>query len=292
MITVAVVIVAFNSAATLEACLRSVTVLLPRLAEAGYTVRTVVVDNASTDHSVALAKTYGAEVVCNTANVGFGPAVNRIRDDASDEFLLLINPDAILLDGTLDLLNEAINKPQAAAVGGRISRQSGRLHPNGFVSWPTAWSVFSERVAIYTGVTTLMRLLRLNQKPVPPTGWSHKVAHLNGACLLLRTDAFRAVGGFDERFFLYLEETEMCRRLSTAGYDIVFVDVPTCVHIGGASTSEIARLRLYEKGFRLFLSLDGQKAQVWIRTLMFPVELALAALFDCLRSWMRPRVPW
>ena len=186
-------------------------------------VRTIVVDNASTDGSAEVARRLGCEVLRNAENDGFARAVNRAaREKVHATKMLLLNPDAHVSEPDLERLLAAVAEDGVAVAGPRLQ------HPNGEDQRP--WWDFPSPSRAWKEALGLHRLRS------PDFARSADVPFLVGACFLVRTAAFRAVGGFDERYWLYGEEADLCKRLHAAGWRIRYVADAVAIHIGGASS--------------------------------------------------------
>ncbi|MEM6680346.1 MAG: glycosyltransferase family 2 protein [Pseudomonadota bacterium] len=176
---------------------RSETVIPGALSSVPPGVRVIVVDNASPDLSSEKASATGATVIANERNVGFGAGCNLGVTSVRTRYTLFLNPDARLSPGSLErLVAHLAANPSVAAVAPLLSR-------GGQVQLPRRDSVLA-----------LDRPHSFNEIPKE----THDVGFLSGAALLVRTDQFRAIGGFDERIFLYLEDDDLCMRLRHAGY--------------------------------------------------------------------------
>lgn len=218
-----VVVVTFNSAPTLGPCLQSV------MADDAVG-RVVVVDNGSSDRSLEIARLHGAEVVEAPTNGGFGSGCNLGVQATSAAFVLLLNPDAAVRPGTVAGLRAALSAhPTTAAVASNVIGASGSLEPVRR-RFPSVW-----RAPLEPGVAA-----RLDERWYARRG-SHggEVDWLSAACILVRRDAFAAVGGFDERYFLYSEETDLCARWRDAGWPVRFVPGFATHHEGAASTGAL-----------------------------------------------------
>jgi GT2 family glycosyltransferase len=221
------VVVSYRSSATLRECVE------PLAAMPG--VRVTVVDNASPDDSADTVRDLPVELIRSPRNGGFSYGCNLGAARSEAPFLLFLNPDARIDQPSLERLRAALLAvPAAALAGPRILESSGEL----------AWSQrrFPRPVTTYAQALFLHRLFprapwtdelirdpREYERPASPD-W------LSGACMLLRRDAFEAVGGFDDAFFLYCEDTDLCRRLRSAGHTIRFEPRATARHLGGASS--------------------------------------------------------
>ena len=196
------VVVAFNSAEILPACLAAVSA-------AG--VSTVLVDNASTDSTVAVAEKAGARVLRNVRNEGFGRAMNRGVEAASTKYCLLLNPDVDFAPDAVCILRDALEAhPDAMLAGPQLIEHDGR-----------------------DGTLSTSPINPPVEKPATQT--ARFVSLLSGAALLLRRDAFVAMGGFDPNIFLFWDDNDLCRRAIDSGHDILRVDAAHMRHARGKS---------------------------------------------------------
>lgn len=227
----AVAVVNYNTRDLLRTCLETVRAESPR--------ELVVVDNASTDGSAGMVRMEFPEVylVANTINPGYGTAANQAVAHCSAPYVLLLNGDTCVQPGTLRALRLYLDAhPEAAIVGPHLLNPDGTLQPSSF-PFPTPLHMLVEE-------TTLGR--RIGRIPVLRDRylrtWSHLYARIvpwvMGAALAIRREAFDAVGGFDESFYLYFEEVDLCYRLATAGWQVHFSPDASVVHVGRASTSQ------------------------------------------------------
>jgi N-acetylglucosaminyl-diphospho-decaprenol L-rhamnosyltransferase len=228
-VTVSAVAVSFNSADCLPDCVRS-------LRSEGV-ADVVVVDNASSDGSIdaILASDPDVTVVVTGANLGFGSGVNRGVEEATGDQLLILNPDTVVEPGTVKALVEALDRdPGLAAVGPRIENVDGTLYPS-VRSFPNLW--------VATGHAFLGMVWPRNpfSRRYRMLDWDHSrpaaaVDWVSGACMLVRRSAFEAVGGFDEGYFMYVEDVDLCWRLARAGWRIGYEPSGRVVHALGASS--------------------------------------------------------
>ena len=205
----------------------------------------VVVDNASTDGSAAVVETIQqATLVRNVTNVGFGRAVNQAVALARSPLLLLINPDCRLIAGAVSKLRSVLDaEPSCAVAGPRI------LDPDGAVQGsargdPDMLTGLFGRTGALRVLLPFLPVARRNvvAEDAVRTGASSIVVDwLSGACMLVRREAFLAAGGFDERFFLYWEDADLCRRLRNRGLHIRYVPDATAVHKVGQSSQTARR---------------------------------------------------
>lgn len=198
--------------------------------------RVIVVDNASTDGTAdaVRAAADGVTVVANERNLGFGAACNQGAALAPDaRFVLFLNADAALTPGALAAMTaDLVAHPEASACGPRIVGDDGGQQAS-VRGHPTPLALLHQHTAIRFLRLGAAAYRRYKEPAIPAEGGPVEV--VMGACLLVRGDAFRAAGGFDERYFLYFEEADLERRLAASRGPVRFVPAAVVRHEGGAS---------------------------------------------------------
>ncbi|HEX5761380.1 MAG TPA: glycosyltransferase family 2 protein [Thermoanaerobaculia bacterium] len=241
---VAVVVVSFNTRDLLRACLESV-----RAELGGGSGELVVVDNASTDGSAGMVREEfpEARLLANDGNPGFGAAANQGLAACRSPYAMLLNGDTWLRPGALAALARYLDEnPRAGIVGPRLLNPDGTLQPSCY-PFLTPFNF----LALNSGLMYVVRFLRRFR----PTyrGVPSRAGHwVKGAALAIRREAFAAVAGFDEGYFMYAEELDLCWRALAAGWEVHYTPVASVVHVEGASTSQ-AR---HEMAALLFASLE------------------------------------
>jgi N-acetylglucosaminyl-diphospho-decaprenol L-rhamnosyltransferase len=254
---------------------------------AGATVRpldVVLADNGSTDGSVAVAAARpGVRVVETGGNLGYGRAANVGVHATTAEFVVVANPDIEWEAGAVDaLLAAAARWPKGAAFGPLIHTPERAIYPSAralpslgrgighaLFGW---WWPSNPWTAAYRVETEAPR--------ERTAGW------LSGSCLLLRRDAFDAVGGFDPGFFMYFEDLDLGDRLGRAGWQNVYVPSAVVCHAGGHATSRDAARMAAEHHRSAWRYLSRRYAGWrWL-----PVRLALRVGLAA-RSVLASRVP-
>ena len=205
----------------------------------------VVVDNASSDNSAAIVETFPrATLIRNPANVGFGRAVNQAAAVARAPRLLLVNPDCRLVSGAISTLRSVLDaEPSCAVVGPRIFDPEGTVQGSARGDPDMLTGLFGRTGALRV-LLPFLPVARRNVvvEDAVRTGASSVVVDwLSGACMLIRRDAFTAAGGFDERFFLYWEDADLCRRLRNRGFQVRYVPGASAVHQVGRSSQTARR---------------------------------------------------
>ena len=228
---ISVILVNFNDAERLRTCLASLRVQAPAS-------EIVVVDNASTDGSGPLVASEFPEVrrILLPENAGFGKANNAGARAAKGDPLLFLNTDTVVPPGALNALAARLaSDPRAVAVGPALVRPSGRFQVS-----------FGRSVGLLGQSFQKFFLNPLHEGTLPRSGRLRRVGWLSAACLLCRRDAFEAAGGFDEEFFLYFEDIDLCARLRKAGGRLLFDPSVKVVHEGGSTTSVQAAASRFE----------------------------------------------
>ena len=234
-VELSIIIVNWNGGELLRRCLASIAQFPPRLA---YEI--VVVDNASTDDSRAWLASLGERVrlIANTENVGFGRANNQAFAATTAPLLFLLNSDAEVYAGAIDTLVQTINSDERiGACAPRLVNPDGSLQP----------SVFRNPITPLEMLAVTFRLYRLLPRRVRGDWllgfhWDHahrrRANMVSGAALLVKRKLIDAVGGFDERFHMYGEDTEWSLRIVRAGWWIIFEPGATVLHHGGQSSAK------------------------------------------------------
>jgi GT2 family glycosyltransferase len=234
--------------ALLRECLDSV---FRDAAAARLAVEVVVVDNASRDDTLAMLARYPTvRVIANRDNVGFGRANNQALARVHGELILLLNPDTVVLPGALRaLVAVAHARADVAIVGARLLNTDGSLQRWTGGAFPSIWNVACHYLFLGRALPRAWQpsSLYLDRD----RGEDTDVDWVSGACLLLRRSA---VGTFifDERFFLYGEDMDLCHRVRASGRRIVYTPRATIVHHQGASMKQ-------QQGDVLLASLKGPR---------------------------------
>jgi GT2 family glycosyltransferase len=182
----------------------------------------IVVDNVSQDGSAdAIRRAFpDVQVIAREQRAGYGANHNAALAVARGRHALLLNDDALIQPGAIDLLSAALDAdPRAAVAAPSVRTRAGAPEPT---LWP--------RPSLRLDVLGALR------RQAPPVAHGDDIGWATGCALMVRTDAVRAVGGFDEAFFMYSEEIDLCTRLLDAGDRIASVPAALVVHDGQAST--------------------------------------------------------
>jgi N-acetylglucosaminyl-diphospho-decaprenol L-rhamnosyltransferase len=238
---IAAVVVNYNTRDLLRSCLESI--------RGEGMSEVVVVDNASTDGSPEMVQSEfpEARLIANRHNPGYGGGANQGIAACRAPYVLLLNSDTLLGPGAPTRLGAWLDlHPRAAIAGPRLLNPDGTLQSSCF-PYLTPFNV----LVLNTWLNRLGRLLpryRPTWRGIP----SRQGHWVKGAALAIRREAFAAVDGFDESYFMYAEELDLCHRLHGAGWEIHYTPEATVVHIEGASTEQ----NRHAMAERLFVSLE------------------------------------
>ena len=241
MVELSVVIVTYNSGGQLPACAAALD-----LALAGLAARVVVVDSASADDSAAVARVLwpAARVIERPVNAGFAAGVNAGLAVAEGRAVLLLNPDAAPEPGAIRaLLGHLDAQPAAGIVAPRLLDAAGQpvLSCYPFLSLGTiAWRHWQLGRLLPDRLLGCYRRATLD----PAAHDAIPVEWAQGACLLLRRAMLDQIGPLDERFVLYCEEVDLCRRAALAGWRVDYLPAARVGHREGSSSGRVVPLKL------------------------------------------------
>lgn len=281
------VIVNYNAGDHLLACVESV------LCDDGAGVPdVVVVDNASTDGSLAALDGIAAvRVVRCEANLGFAAAANRGIAGSSAPVVAVLNPDTVLHNGAAGVLVERLEQEaDLGALGPRIDNVDGSRYPSarrepalgdsighGLLGgwWPT------------NPATRRYREVDVDHTVARPVDW------LSGAAMFLRREALDRVGGWDERYFMFMEDVDLCRRLRAAGWRVEYEPAGVVTHVEGVSRAHhpYRMIWLHHRAVLRFAAKHWRGPRRLLLPLAAAVLTARAALATALRLVLSRRRP-
>jgi N-acetylglucosaminyl-diphospho-decaprenol L-rhamnosyltransferase len=268
----AVVIVSYNTGRLIDECLASLE------AEKGALDQQVIVlDNASSDDSIERIGTHPEVTLIDAGeNLGFGPGVNRAAAVADAEYLVLLNPDTVVLDHAIErLVAFARANPGHGLYGGRTVDRDGNLVGSSCWALPTVWSM----TCFALGLTTFFRdHPRLDPEAIG--GWQRdsvrEVGIVTGCLLAIPMDLWCRLGGFDERYFMYGEDADLAFRVKAAGHRPIITPDAVVVHdVGQASATRADKLLLLHRGKATLLRdhFSGWRRRVVLTELLAGVGL-------------------
>ncbi len=267
-IDVSIVIVNFNSGQYLKNCLESI-----YNCTKGVSFEIILVDNASTDGSFEKIREDFTSIfgLKNDSNLGFAAANNIGAKSAQGKYLLFLNPDTLLVDDAISAMYQFLESADnmVAACGARLQNPDGTYSVS-FGNFPTLFQQFSDIGfrAIYKRYYD--RKLSIS----PPCNFTdpQPVGYLSGADTFIRKDIFLKLGGFDEAYFMYYEDTDLFYRLHKAGYQSYLLPEVSITHIGSSTsdsdgTFNYSKYSMLEKSKYLYFAKNhGACSVFWAKT--------------------------
>ena len=252
MIDLSIIIVNYNVKEFLKNLLHSI-----HKATQNLSIEIIVVDNASDDGSVEMIKEKFPDVILitNEKNLGFGKANNIGLKKARGKYILLINPDTLVAEDTFIKLIEFFEAhPEAGMAGCKILNPDGTLQLACRRSFPGPWTSFTK----VTGLSNLFpksKLFARYNLTYLDENQTYEVDAISGSFMMLRKEVYEKVGGFDEQFFMYGEDLDLCYRVQKAGYKIYYVHTTQIIHYKGESTkrSSLDETRVFYNAMHLFV---------------------------------------
>lgn len=238
---VSVIIVTHNSRSAIGDCLAAIPEASGRL-----TCEIIIIDNGSTDGTIEFIQAQAPHVLIleQNQNLGFGRACNLAAQKATAEFLLFVNPDASLDAGAVARLTEVFSSDDRTGFAvPRLRFPDDRFQPS-CRRFPTIGNL------VFARGSFVMQLLGRNkggdgQYTLPDYPVTTEVQAVAGTVAMIRRDVFAQIGGFDPRFFLYMEDTDLCLRLNHNGYRNLFVPGAGAVHRWGRGSAAGKLVRIW-----------------------------------------------
>ena len=287
---VSIVVVNYNAGQLLISCIKN---CISQAAEL------IVVDNASVDGSLQFmvdefSRFPNLHVIRNSKNMGFAAACNLGAKVASNEYVLFLNPDCIAAEGAVQRLADALNKVQLAGMaGGLLLDPDGKEQAGGRRYVPTPWRSLVRALRLEILEHRWPRLFQnfnLHKQALPDSAVTLEA--ISGACTMVKREAMKDVGPWDEGYFLHCEDLDLCMRYRQKAWSILFVPNAKFTHFRGACSrsrpifvewhKHRGMMRFYGKFFRhqypgLLMLLVGMG--VWLR-------FALIACIISAQSWL------
>lgn len=282
-----VIIVNYNVKYFLEVCLHSVF-----QAAESIDAEVIVVDNNSKDDSCAMIKARYPQVTLieNKENTGFGHANNQGVAIAKGEYILFVNPDTVMPEDFLQKMISYMDAhPEAGSVGPKLIDGRGTYAPDGKKSFP------SLSVAIFktTGINKIFsKSTYFNKYYAVHVGEDEtaEVDILSGCCMMVRHSIIKEIGGaFDEAYFMYCEDFDLCYRIQQAGYKNIYYPETTLIHYKGESTKKatISHVRIFNDALSTFVRKHYSKTNARLFILLINVGIVLRAILSVVKQVLK-----
>lgn len=267
-----IIIVNYNSTDYLLSCIDSIYRSLN-----GKNADIFVEDNASKDGVNRINQCFPeVQVNRNRSNIGFGAAVNQALIRGNSPYIVLINPDSKVESGLFDqAITYLIDNPDVGVLGPRVFDSNGDIQGSAR-SFPTPLTALFGRQSLFTRMFPDNRITRANLLANQCDGRTPmEVDWISGACMLLRRDAVNQVGVLDERFFMYWEDADWCRRMKENNWKVIYFPIAKVLHYVGKSSSKLLIRSTYEFHKSVYLLYN----KYYRGTLQFLKPLIILGLF-------------
>ncbi|MEZ5923207.1 MAG: glycosyltransferase family 2 protein [Hyphomicrobiaceae bacterium] len=278
-----IIVVSFNTRAMTRACLDSIAAGAPQTS-----YETIVVDNASTDGSAEMIAAHAdvTHFIASPVNLGFAAANNRAAELARGDYILLLNPDTVVLEGAISaLMAFARRTPEARLWGGRTLFADGSINATNCFRRLSLWNLFCRAIGL-SGLFPASPIFNSEAYGGWDRGTEREVDIVTGCFLLVPASLWHRIGGFDPTFFMYGEEGHLCRMARALGARPRVTPEATIIHHGGAS--EVTRA---EKAIKV-LKAKSTLIRRHFSTPLVPIALALNAAWPVTRAaafWLAGR---
>ncbi|MFI5251799.1 MAG: glycosyltransferase [Bacteroidota bacterium] len=285
---VSVVIVNYNVRPFLENALNSL-----RKALSGIDAEIIVVDNASTDGSIEMLRSSFPEVmlIINEYNAGFGAANNTAMKRSTGRFILLLNPDTIVQEDTVRVMIKFFGEHAEVGIAGcKVLNPDGTLQLACRRSFPKPWVAFTK----VSGLSSLFQgsplFGRYNLTYKNPNE-SYEVDAISGSFMFLRREVYVQTNGFDEEYFMYGEDLDLCYRVQKFGWKVYYVHSTQIIHYKGESArrSDIDEVKIFYEAMYVFVNKHLQRG-VFI-SIILRVGIGLRKWFAFVARTARPLKP-
>ena len=260
-----IVIINWNSHAYLRECLKSL-----GGKDDDLTWEIIVIDNASFDGSAQIVATEfpGVKFIQCERNLGFSGGNNQAARQAKGDLLLFLNPDTLVeSDAPVQLAKAMRQLPEAGAVGARLLNTDRTLQTSCIQSFPTIINQILDSDLLRgwfprSKLWGMAALFEASKEPLP-------VEAVSGACLMIKREIFERVGGFNEHYFMYSEDIDLCFKTHHAGFKNYYVPTASVIHHGGGSSrkarSAFSNVMLRESVYRFMRLHQGRVSAVLFR---------------------------
>lgn len=278
MLDLGIIIVNWNTKKFLKNCITSVYRNPP-----DFSYEVIVVDNASTDSSKKMVKEHfpGVKLIQNPSNLGFAAANNLGVECSQGRHILFLNSDTLVHLGTLTGAVKFMDShPEAGIMGCKTLNMDGTLQP-------TAYG-FPSIVRMFSFVIGMNRILKLSRfKDLSKTRTS---GYIQGSFLLVRKNVLEEVGKFDDKFFMYSEDIDLCHRVKLAGWKAYYYPEITITHFGGGSIKDSKQaLESFIRSIIYLYRKHRSFGELKLLKIAIVFALIFRALIDFLSSLIRLR---
>jgi len=286
---ISIIIVSYNVKEFLQQCILSL-----KNALEGMTHEIIVIDNDSVDGSVNLIRQRFPEIhlIENHSNKGFAAACNQGLAVARGELILLLNPDTMLQEDTIDVMVKFFeDHPEAGAAGCKILNADGTLQLACRRTFPTPAVALPKLLGLSRLFPKIKAFSRYNLTYLDPDQMT-EVDAVSGSFLVFRKTVYEQIGGLDESYFLYGEDLDYCYRIKESGWKIYYVPDTKIIHYKGESTKQAAfdNFIVFYRAMDIFASKHFARSYLLITDIIFKCGILFRGLISFLGRTFRRRI--
>jgi len=312
MLDLSICIATLNASAYLRNCLRSICeqssyLLLgdadpnaqepvfdqPQTSQARLNFELIIVDNGSSDDTAMMVQSEfpAARLILNDRNDGFARPVNLALRESQGRYMLVLNPDTIILPGAInELVKYMDSQPEVGICGPKVLNRDGSLQKACRRGVSRPWAAFS----YFSGLSKLFPhskffggylLNYLDENEV------HEVDGVSGSCMLIRRQVMQQIGPFDELFFAYQEDADYCFQAKKAGWKIIYLPTSQIIHFGGHGGSRVQPYRSifeWHRSYYLYYRKNLAKDYIfifnWFYYFLMGLKLVVSLIVNALRT--------
>ena len=285
-IFVSAIIVTCNSENVIAACLKS---LRGQATAAGGEI--MIIDNNSRDATIRSAKAVdpSIKILQSKKNIGFAAAVNKAAESARGKYLLFLNPDVILDEAAVRIMLDAMAvQPSIGAAAARMRNPDGTFQPT-CRNFPDISNMLFSRGSILSSI----KKRGIDKYTLGDFTMITEVPAASATCLMIERTFFNSIGGFDIRFFLFMEDTDLCLRIRQAGKKIYMIPEAGGVHLWGGS-SDISSLKRswhhHQSVWRYFLKHYPNGFSVFLLPLLLALNFVARAAIEAIARRRKPKL--
>ncbi|KAB2908270.1 MAG: glycosyltransferase [Ignavibacteriales bacterium] len=247
-----IIIVNYNVKEFIQNLLESI-----KSASKGITTEVIIVDNASDDGSIELIqqKYPWVKLLVNSRNLGFGKANNIGLRQATGRYILLLNPDTLVKEDTFEKMIAFFEAtPDAGMAGCKLLNTDGSLQLACRRGFPGPWASFTKIMGL-SALFPKSRWFAKYNLTYLDENQTYAVDAISGAFMMMTREAFEKTGEFDETFFMYGEDLDLCYRINKAGYKVYYVHTTEIIHYKGESTkrSDLNEVKVFYEAMHIFV---------------------------------------
>jgi hypothetical protein len=272
-VLISIILVNYNGSRFLYDCLDSLNKFVDE-----YSCEVIIVDNFSDDNSMVIVEDNfpSFKLICSEKNLGFGKANNLALSKTIGKYLLFLNTDTILIENTPKIMFDYLEGNVSVGVAGSRIAFADRTYQLSCGKSPNLVVEFFDKIQYGLDNKWHQIFSKVYDKKYASV---QEVEWLTGACMMMRRDVFEQLEGFDENFFMYFEDKDICKRVKELGYKVVYYPKTSIIHLLGGSSHGVKKsVNRYYRESQLYYY---EKHLGRFQTAILKLYLRLSGKFEC-----------